>query len=270
MMREAASMVVQLRPGLSAGPGLGPIRVLFVERQPVLTREARAVLARDPAFRVLGQVSSAVEATRAARVEQPHVVVCDTSLAEPGALELTRFFRVRMPQTVVLFLSIMPTDEELFQAARIGAAGYYRAGIDGASLAEAIRRAARGEYLIDEVVMRQPTVASRILSEFRQSHAGDAAPTRPTPTPGTSSRQGATFAPLFVPLSAREIEILDLVARGNSNKLIARQLGISDQTVKNHITTILRKLEVNDRTEAVVFALRNGWIRMDAPSVARR
>jgi DNA-binding NarL/FixJ family response regulator len=72
-----------------------------------------------------------------------------------------------------------------------------------------------------------------------------------------------------VRLSPREIEILDLVARGNSNKLIARRLGISDQTVKNCVSAILRKLEVNDRTEAVVFALRNGWIRIDAEAAPR-
>ena len=72
----------------------------------------------------------------------------------------------------------------------------------------------------------------------------------------------------MAPLSAREIEVLDLAARGNSNKIIGRKLGISDQTVKNHISAILRKLEVNDRTEAVVYALQNGWIRIDAPTTA--
>ena len=71
---------------------------------------------------------------------------------------------------------------------------------------------------------------------------------------------------MFVKLSPREIEIIDLVARGNSNKIIGRKLSISDQTVKNHVSAILRKLEVNDRTEAVVYALRNGWIRIEAPT----
>jgi len=73
---------------------------------------------------------------------------------------------------------------------------------------------------------------------------------------------GQEMEPLFVPLSAREIEVLDYIARGNSNKEIARALKISDQTVKNHITSILRKLAVNDRTQAVVYALRRGWIKM--------
>jgi len=84
---------------------------------------------------------------------------------------------------------------------------------------------------------------------------GKAPAPRPEPAP---------LGPLFVKLSPREIEILDLVARGNSNKIIGRKLSISDQTVKNHVSAILRKLEVNDRTEAVVYALRNGWIRMEA------
>jgi len=104
-------------------------------------------------------------------------------------------------------------------------------------------------------------VAARILAQFREDSAADSVASEQTlprfeaPPP---------FGPLFVKLSPREIEILDLVARGNSNKIIGRKLSISDQTVKNHVSAILRKLEVNDRTEAVVYALRNGWIRIEA------
>ena len=110
---------------------------------------------------------------------------------------------------------------------------------------DGIRRAASGEYLINESVLTRPLVASRVLKQFRDL-----------------SMVGQEMEPLFVPLSAREIEVLDYIARGNSNKEIARALKISDQTVKNHITSILRKLAVNDRTQAVVYALRRGWIKM--------
>jgi DNA-binding NarL/FixJ family response regulator len=95
-------------------------------------------------------------------------------------------------------------------------------------------------------LLTRPMVASRVLKQFRELSA-----------------IGHGVEPFFVPLSAREIEILDFISRGNSNKEIARALKISDQTVKNHITSILRKLAVNDRTQAVVFALRHGWIKMD-------
>jgi DNA-binding NarL/FixJ family response regulator len=95
-------------------------------------------------------------------------------------------------------------------------------------------------------VLQKPLVASRVLAQLREMHA-----------------EGQEIEPLFVPLSPRELEILEHIARGNSNKMVARALKISDQTVKNHITSILRKLAVNDRTQAVVLALRHGWIRVD-------
>ena len=116
------------------------------------------------------------------------------------------------------------------EATRVGGHAYLRASTDPDVFVATLRRALAGDFPIDEEVVRYPAVAA-----------------------------------LFVKLWPREIEIVDQVARGNSNKLIARKLGISDQTVKNHVSAILRKLEVNDRTEAVVYALRNGWIRIDTP-----
>ncbi|MBI2755697.1 MAG: response regulator transcription factor [Chloroflexi bacterium] len=160
-------------------------------------------------------------------------------------------------------------ESELFEAARVGVSAYLSGGMEPADFLRALLRVAHGEYLIDDAVARTPAVAVRILALFR---AGSDKAVPPGQWSAAASLESAApaarLAPLFVPLSPREIEILDLVARGNSNKLVARQLGISDQTVKNHITTILRKLEVNDRTEAVVTALRNGWIKIDAPARA--
>src|SRR6185312_12829045 len=111
-----------------------------------------------------------------------------------------------------------------------------------------------GQFPIDEEVVRFPAVAGRILAHFREDSVADAVP---LPSEFPLPRADAEpLGPLFVKLSPRELEILDLVARGNSNKIIGRKLSISDQTVKNHVSAILRKLEVNDRTEAVVYALR--------------
>jgi DNA-binding NarL/FixJ family response regulator len=243
-----------------------PIRVLIAERTPVLSTEVRGALARDPSFEVAGIVTSANEAARTARSQAPDIALCESTLPEPGAAELARFFKLRVPNTRVVFVTRRTSENELFEAVRAGAAAYLVSTGDSHAFLRSLMRVADGEFLIDEEVMRHPTVASRILSHFRLS--SEAAPA--SPTTRTNGVGETTLAPLFVPLSAREIEILDLVARGNSNKLIARQLGISDQTVKNHITTILRKLEVNDRTEAVVHALRNGWIRIDAPASGTR
>src|SRR5207302_299789 len=163
-------------------------------------------------------------------------------------------------KTVVVFVTRAYSQTELFEAARVGAAAYLRASTDVDLFLAALRRAAAGQFPIDEEVVRYPAVAARILAQFREDSAADSAalePPVPRPEP-------AALGPLFVKLSPREIEILDLVARGNSNKIIGRKLSISDQTVKNHVSAILRKLEVNDRTEAVVYALRNGWIRIEA------
>jgi DNA-binding NarL/FixJ family response regulator len=139
---------------------------------------------------------------------------------------------------------------------------YVRASTDADVFVAMLRRALAGEFPIDEEVIRFPAVAARILASFRQGTAPEPSILEPAPVADSEP-----LGPLFVKLSPREIEILDQVARGNSNKIIARKLGISDQTVKNHVSAILRKLEVNDRTEAVVYALRNGWIRIDSPVI---
>ena len=245
-----------------------PIRLLVVERQPVLTPEIRDALDRHASFDLLARVGSAVEATRLVRELPADVVIVESSLPDPGAFELTRFFRLRLPRTMVVFVTRAATQAELFEAARVGAAAYLRASTDAELFLATLRRAAAGEFPIDEEVVRYPAVAARILAQFRLGAGGEVPQPGIAPQPASEPDAGANTGPLLVPLSPREIEILDLVARGNSNKIIARKLGISDQTVKNHVSAILRKLEVNDRTEAVVYALRNGWIRIDAPSAA--
>jgi DNA-binding NarL/FixJ family response regulator len=142
-------------------------------------------------------------------------------------------------------------DEQLFHAIRVGAAAYCTKDAQQDEIIKLIRRVARGEYLINENVLQRPFVASRVLDQFREL-----------------SQMETGAEGVFSPLTPREVEILDCVAQGNSNKEIARILNISDQTVKNHITSILRKLAVNDRTQAVIYALRHGWIRLTDESPA--
>lgn len=242
-------------------PQTSPVRLLIVERQPVVTPEVRARLGRESNFAVVGRVGSAVEATRMLRDQPLDMVLVESTLPEPGAVEMARFFKVRQPKTVIVFVTRAYSQTELFEAARVGAAAYVRASTDVDMFLATLRRAAAGQFPIDEEVVRYPAVAARILAQFREDSAIDAVAAEPLPRP-----EPAPLGPLFVKLSPREIEILDLVARGNSNKIIGRKLSISDQTVKNHVSAILRKLEVNDRTEAVVYALRNGWIRIEAPA----
>jgi DNA-binding NarL/FixJ family response regulator len=163
-----------------------------------------------------------------------------------NGLEVARALKRRQPQAGVIILTMHQDDEQLFNAIRAGASAYCTKDIEPEQLIDVITRVARGEYLINEMVLSRPFVASRVLDQFREL-----------------SRLDRTSSGLFSPLTPREIEILDCVARGYSNKEIAQALNISDQTVKNHITSILRKLAVNDRTQAVIYALRHGWIKLE-------
>jgi DNA-binding NarL/FixJ family response regulator len=239
-----------------------PCRLLIVERQPVVTPEVRTRLGQAPGFALVGRVSSAGEATRLVGDQPLDMVLVESTLPEPGAVELARFFRVRLPMTVMVFVTRAYAQAELFEAARVGAAAYLRASTDVDLFVATLRRAAAGQFPIDEEVVRFPAVAGRILAHFREDSTRGS--TGPRPEHLLARADAEPLGPLFIKLSPRELEILDQVARGNSNKIIGRKLSISDQTVKNHVSAILRKLEVNDRTEAVVYALRNGWIRLEA------
>ncbi|GIW05899.1 MAG: DNA-binding response regulator [Dehalococcoidia bacterium] len=223
------------------------IRVLLVDAQAIFRQGLRTILSQEPDFEIVGECGDGFQAFDFVDRLQPDVVLADVRLPSLDGLELTRKVRMAARSTSFVLLSGTGDDEEmLFQAIRAGASAFFGKDTPTDDLLAAIRRVAAGEYLINETVLTRPKVASRVLREFRELNMVE-----------------KEIEPLFAPLSNREIEILDYIARGNSNKEIARALKISDQTVKNHITSILRKLAVNDRTAAVVFALRRGWIKVD-------
>ena len=136
-------------------------------------------------------------------------------------------------------------EDALFDAIKAGAAAFILKDVGPDDLVTIIRRVVTGEYLINDKVFAKPAVASRVLKEFRELAV-----------------YGQEAQPIFAPLSPREVEILDNIAQGMTNKQVAYALSISEQTVKNHMSSILRKLAVNDRTQAVVYAMRQGWIKM--------
>jgi len=222
------------------------IKVFLVDDHVLFRQGVRAALAGESAIEVIGEASSGEEAFEQIRAMSPDIVITDVRLPASDGLALTRKIRLHSPWVGVIVLTAYDDEDLLFQAIKVGAAAYYTKDIGVDELISGIKRVYNGEYLINESVLTRPMVASRVLKQFRDL-----------------SLVGQEVEPLFAPLSAREIEILEYIARGNSNKEIARALKISDQTVKNHITSILRKLAVNDRTQAVVLALRRGWIRMD-------
>ena len=220
-------------------------RILIVDDHPLFRQGVRWTLESQTNFEIVGEAADGLAAIRMADQLAPDLVLVDINLPGMNGLEVARVIKRHQPQVGIVVLTVYEDDEQLFNAIKVGAAAYSRKDIGPEELANMIREVAAGKYLINDYVLSRPFVASRVLDQFRELAAGE--------------HDGES---LFAPLTSREVEILDCIARGNSNKEIARILSISDQTVKNHITSILRKLAVNDRTQAVIYALRHGWIKM--------
>src|SRR5579884_2851705 len=223
------------------------IRVIVVDEQPLFRKGVCATLEQMGDCTIIGTSTNAGEILDLARTGNPDVALIDANLSMVDSLEIARQIRHLAPRVAVMILTPTEDEECLFQAIKVGAAAYYTRDLTPEELSDAVRRVSKGEYLINDDVLSKPQLASRVLKSFRELAIDE---------------EDNTTRDLYSPLSHREVEILDYIARGNSNKEIAKSLKISDQTVKNHITSILKKLSVNDRTAAVVHALRHGWIKM--------
>ncbi len=222
------------------------IRVLIVECEPLLRRGLVSSLGANPDFQVVGDTDSRDEAYRHIDETSPDIVIAGTPIQAMSCVQLAGDLRRHSPAVGTIVLTREENDDELFAAIRAGAAAYSGRSIDEPSLHDMVRRCARGEYVINEQLLNKPYVASRVLDQFRSTNHHEER------IPGS-----------FMPLTDRELEILKKVSTGLTNAEIGYSLGISAQTVKNHVTSILRKLAVNDRTQAVVTALRNGWLSID-------
>jgi DNA-binding NarL/FixJ family response regulator len=195
---------------------------------------------------VVGEAEDGEQARARARELLPQVILMDVNLPKVNGLQVTRELTGERSDLAVIILTAYHDDEQMLHAVRAGAYGYFPKEVAPTELLNAIRQVNRGSYVINEEVLAKPQVASWLIAQFDNLKiGGDDAPEE-----------------TFRALSAREMEILKLITKGLSNKEIAKALGISRQTVKNHMTSILRKLAVNDRTQAAVYALRRGWIRL--------
>jgi DNA-binding NarL/FixJ family response regulator len=219
------------------------IRILIAEREALYRRGIEASLRTVDAFEVVATVENVEDAYRMADEMSPDVALVGTTLVDAPGLALSREMRRRHPAVAVIVVAAVESDDELFGAIRAGAAAYCGRDISEETLFSLIERAAGGEYVINEQLLQKPYVAARVLDQFRSNTVGE-------PSLGAE----------FMPLTDRELEILKKVSDGMTNAEIGYALGISAQTVKNHVTSILRKLAVNDRTQAVVTALRRGWL----------
>lgn len=223
-----------------------PIKVLIIDDHPLFRQGIRWTLEDEADISVIGEAENGQEAIKMTELLNPDVVLVDINLPGLNGLEVARVIKRREPRIGIVVLSVYEDDDQLFQAIKVGASAYSSKDVSPTELLRFIREVAAGRYLINESVMAKPNVATRVLHQFRELAA---------------SEDEQTSA-LFAPLTSREIEILDCIARGLSNKEIASELSISGQTVKNHITSILAKLQVNDRTMAVIYAIKRGWIKM--------
>jgi len=218
------------------------IKVCIISPQSLFRQGVRHSLAGMSSIEVINEAEANDEALSAVESSLPDVVMVDIDNPSDGGLKLARQIRQRLPNIGVIVLTSTPDDDQLFQAIKAQAAAYLSKDITAEELVNTIKRAAKGEHPINESFVSHPKVAEQVLHHFRELPLG----------------QGAES---FVsPVTSREQEILNYMAKGYLNKQIALALDISEQTVKNHVTSILRKLNANARTQAVVEAIKHGLV----------
>jgi DNA-binding NarL/FixJ family response regulator len=209
------------------------VRVVVVDDQPLFREGMALVLAADPTIEVVGEAGDGREALAVVARTAPDVVLMDLSMPVMGGVDAIAALRTSHPGSRVVAITTFADDELLFDALREGAAGYLLKDAGSAELRAAVQVAARGASYL------QPTVTTRVIAELARRMREEPAPTA----------TAASFA-----LSERELEILRQLAAGASNRAIAAALFIAEGTVKNHVTSILAKLDVDDRTQAAIKA----------------
>ncbi|MCW2739606.1 MAG: DNA-binding response regulator [Blastococcus sp.] len=214
------------------------MRVLLVDDQALFREALGTLLEVRPEIEVVGEAGDGAAALTQAGVLRPDVVLMDLHMPVLDGIAATRRLRVEQPGIRVLALTTFDDDEDVFAALRAGAVGYLLKDVSSDRLVEALLAAARGESVL------QPSVATRVVARFAE--LPDDAPRRPQP--------------LVVPLSERELDVLRLLAGGDSNREIAGTLFLAEGTVKNHVTNVLAKLGARDRTQAALRAQGLGLV----------
>jgi two-component system response regulator DegU len=219
------------------------IKAMIIDEQALFRAGVRQALSGQPDLEIL-ECDPTQNPLETIEANLPDVVLLGSDLTSLSGIDLGRKIAQYYPNTKVIVLSPDPNDQELFEVIKTAAAACMSKKASADDLASTIRRAYKGEYPINESLMTRPKVARQVLDQFHGFRK--------------------TMEGITAPLTKRETQILTYVAEGNTNKEIARILSISEQTIKNHVSAILRKLNANDRAHAVTLALQSGWISPEA------
>lgn len=231
----------------------GKIRVMIVDDHAMVRQGLRGFLELQPNIEVVGEAVDGMDAVEKAAALRPNVVLMDLMMPRMDGAQATRAIRTAAPSTQVIVLTSFSEDEQVFASIKAGAAGYLMKDIQPTALAAAIEKVARGEPTL------HPEIARKIMQELGTP------PRTPPPTPATSTPAKGSKE-LEPGLTEREIEVLRLIARGKSNREIADELVLSEKTVKTHVSNILQKLHLSDRTKAALYAVRRRLVDVDKDS----
>lgn len=208
---------------------------MIVDEYTIVRQGVRTFLESQPDFNIVAEAASGEDAIRLAAECVPDVVVLDLVMPEMDGMEIIRQIKQVSVHTQIIILTSYDDDEYIFPALRAGALSYLLIDISSRELVEAVRKTARGESVL------HPRIAARVVSEIHSPEQAE--------------------LNLFLALSDRELEVLRLIANGYTNAMIAERLVISEKTVKGHVSNILSKLHMLDRTQAAVFAWQQGLVR---------
>lgn len=212
------------------------IRIVIAEDHAVVREGTRRILEQHQGLQVVGEAANGREDVELVERLRPDLAILDIAMPQMNGIEATRQIKARHPATSVLVLSAYDDDQYVFALLEAGAAGYLLKDIRGSELVDAVRKVHAGEAVL------HPIIARKVLGRFVKSRADSEAQAR---------------------LSERELDVLRLAAQGHSNKEIGRALGLSARTVQVHLAHIFAKLDVASRTEAVIYGLRHGWLRLE-------
>jgi NarL family two-component system response regulator LiaR len=231
-------------------PRIGPIRVLLVDDHAIVRDGIRSLLKTQPEIEVVGEADNGQAAVSMAESLEPDVVLMDLVMPGMDGIEAIRRIMDGRPESRILVLTSFSAEDKVFPAIKAGAMGYLLKDCDSEELVRAIHQVHRGESSL------HPKIARMLLQEMTAPRGADSAEPPPRPE-----------RPTVDPLTERELEVLKLVAHGKSNREIADELVVAEGTVRTHVSNILSKLHLASRTQATLFALREGLTSLDDASI---